>query len=62
MTKRVKRVSADCRKFPSKKRCTLTISGTMSEVFPVALAHAVKSHGHKSTPAFQRQLKAFISK
>ena len=55
-----KRVSADCRKFPSKKKCTLMISGSMQEVFPVAAYHAVKSHGHKNTSAFRRQLKAFI--
>ncbi|OHA08865.1 MAG: hypothetical protein A3B37_00760 [Candidatus Sungbacteria bacterium RIFCSPLOWO2_01_FULL_59_16] len=61
MAKRQKRVSADCRKFPSKKKCTLTISGTMAEVFPLALHHAVKSHGHKATPKFRRELRAFLT-
>ncbi len=55
-----KRVSADCRKFPSEKKCTLNISGSMSEVFPVAVYHAVKSHGHKDTPAFRKGFKKFI--
>jgi len=55
-----KRVSADCRKYPSKKKCTLTVSGSMAEVFPVALYHACKSHGHKNTPAFRKDLKKFI--
>lgn len=55
-----KRVSADCRKYPSKKHCTLTISGKMSEVYPVAVYHAVKHHGHKNIPSFRRELKKFI--
>lgn len=55
-----KRVTADCRKFPSENQCSLTISGTMNEVLPVAVAHAVKSHGHKDSPTLRRQLKAFI--
>ena len=60
MKKGDKRVTADCRKFPSKNKCTLTISGRMHEVLPVALQHAVKSHGHKNTPAFRRELAKFI--
>lgn len=55
-----KRVVADCRKFPSKKKCTLTITGKMSEVFPVAVYHAVKSHGHKNTDSFRRKLRSTI--
>jgi hypothetical protein len=55
-----KRVTADCRKFPSKNKCTLTVSGKMNEVFPVALYHAIKSHGHKDTPAFRKKLRSFV--
>ncbi len=58
--KKEKRVSADCRKFPSKKNCSLTISGKMSEVLPVAVYHAVKHHGHKNTAAFRRMIKSTI--
>lgn len=57
-----KRITADCRKFPSKKNCTLTISGSFKEVFPVALYHAVKHHGHKDTLAFRKEMKGFLGK
>ncbi len=60
MASKGKRVSADCRKFPSKKKCTLTISGSMNEVYPLAVAHAVKSHGHKNTPSFRKSLRSTI--
>jgi len=60
MAKKEKRVTADCRKFPSKKHCTLTISGKMSEVLPVAVWHVVKHHGHKNTPKLRRDIKSFI--
>ncbi|OGF71202.1 hypothetical protein A3H05_01455 [Candidatus Giovannonibacteria bacterium RIFCSPLOWO2_12_FULL_43_26] len=60
MASKGKRVTADCRKFPSKKKCTLTISGSMTEVYPMAMAHAVKSHGHKNTPLFRKQLRSTI--
>ena len=59
-SKTQKRVTADCRKYPSKMKCTLTISGKMSEVLPIAIQHAVKVHGHKNTPSFRKELAAFI--
>jgi len=52
-----KRVVADCRKFPSKKKCTLTIAGSVKEVLPVAVWHAVKSHGHKKSAKLVREIK-----
>jgi Protein of unknown function (DUF1059) len=55
-----RRVSADCRLFPSENNCSLYIAGTEEEVFEVALAHAIKSHGHKDTPEFRKQLRAFL--
>ncbi len=55
---KAKRVTADCRKF--KGACTLMISGTMKEVWPVALAHAMKAHKHKNTAAFRKELKKSI--
>ena len=58
--KKANRKVADCRLFPSEKNCTLAISGTEKEVMDVAVYHAVKSHGHKNTPAFRRQLRGFL--
>jgi hypothetical protein len=50
---------ADCRRFPSEKNCSLTISGT-EEVMQVALWHATTAHGHKDTPEFRKQLREFL--
>ncbi len=57
---KMSRVVADCRKFPSKKRCTLTIAGHMREVLPIAIYHAVHDHGHKKSVALTRQVKSMI--
>jgi len=54
------RVCADCRAFPSENNCSLYIAGTADEVLEVAVAHAVKSHGHKDTPEFRDQLRSFL--
>lgn len=51
---------ADCRKFPSEKNCTLTISGTEEEVVKAATEHAISSHGHKDTPELRAQIKAML--
>ena len=51
---------ADCRSFPSKKNCSLTIAGTEKEVMKVAIWHAVHDHSHKDTPAFRKQIKAML--
>jgi hypothetical protein len=58
---RAKRVVADCRKFPSEKNCTLTISGTEKEVLEIAELHAVKNHGHKKSPALRKALKGMLT-
>jgi predicted small metal-binding protein len=50
----------DCRKYPSKMNCTLTISGKEEEVLPLAVYHAVTVHGHKDTPELREQLKAVL--
>lgn len=55
-----RRVSADCRLFPSEKNCSLYIAGTEEEVFEVALHHAITSHGHSDTPEFRKQLRSFL--
>lgn len=51
---------ADCRKFPSEKNCTLTIAGEESEVLPVAVQHAIDTHGHKDTPELREQIKSML--
>lgn len=51
---------ADCRRFPSEKNCSLTISGTEEEVFEVALQHAIASHGHQDSPELRKQLREFL--
>jgi len=51
---------ADCRRFPSEKNCSLTISGTEEEVMEVALWHAITAHDHRDTPEFRRQLQEFL--
>ena len=60
MTQEQRKV-ADCRKFPSEKNCTLTISGSEGEVLDVATYHAVKSHGHKDTPELRSQIKMMLA-
>lgn len=54
------RVVADCRKFPSEKNCTLTISGSETEVLSAAIDHAVKDHGHTDTPELRAQIKGML--
>lgn len=51
---------ADCRKFPSEKNCSLTISGTEEEVVKAATEHAISSHGHKDTPELREQVRAML--
>jgi hypothetical protein len=57
---KAKRVVADCRKFKSDKDCTLTIAGTEKEVLEIAEMHAVKSHGHRKSPALRKALKGML--
>ena len=55
-----RRKVADCRLFPSKKNCSLTIAGTEKEVMKVAVRHAVHDHGHKNSPALRKQVKSML--
>jgi predicted small metal-binding protein len=43
-------------------KCTLTIAGKMNEVLPIAVYHAVKTHGHKNSAKLRREISAFIKK
>jgi len=54
------RVFADCRAFPSEKNCSLYIAGTAEEVLDIAVAHAVKSHGHEDTPELRGLLRSSL--
>ena len=56
----MERKVADCRMFPSKNNCTLTVAGTEKEVMKVAVRHAVNDHGHKDSPALRKQIKAML--
>jgi predicted small metal-binding protein len=47
---------ADCRDFPSDAGCTLTITGTESEVLQAAAEHAVSTHGHEDGPELRKQI------
>jgi len=51
---------ADCRRFPSDRDCTLTISGTEEEVLEIATQHAVASHGHEDGPELREQIRAIL--
>jgi len=51
----------DCREYPSEKKCTVAISAdTDDEIIEVAVVHAVRTHGHKDTPEFRKQLRGMI--
>ena len=55
------RKAIDCRDFPSENRCTIVISAdTDQEVLDVAVAHAVKSHGHMDSPDLRAQIRQGI--
>ncbi len=51
---------ADCRKFPSESKCSLTIAGTEEEVMKAATQHAVSAHGHKDTPELRTQIRQML--
>lgn len=52
---------ADCRKFPSEKNCSLTISGTEEEVLSAAVMHAIKDHGHQDSPELREQVRGMLA-
>ena len=54
------RKMADCRKFPSESKCTLTIAGEENEVVRAAALHAADVHGHKDTPELREQLRKML--
>ena len=41
---------------PSEKNCSVTIAGTEAEVVPLAVHHAITTHGHEDTPALRDEI------
>ena len=54
------RFMADCRRFPSDSKCSLTIIGTEEEVVKTAVEHAVSVHGHAPSPEMTEQIRAML--
>ena len=54
------RKMADCRRFESDSKCSLTIIGEEEEVVAAAAAHAAAVHGHEDTPEMRTQLRAML--
>jgi hypothetical protein len=52
------RVKVDCRKYPSDKGCTVTISGSLEEVVELGWLHAKMHHAHKGEE--EKDLKDWI--
>lgn len=55
-----KRYVADCRRFPSESKCSLTIAGTEEEVVRAASEHAVSVHGHQNTPELRTEVRKLL--
>ena len=51
---------ADCRRFESDNRCSLTIIGEEDEVIAAAAQHAAAVHGHDDTPQLRAQLRELL--
>lgn len=47
----------DCRRMPSERNCSVTISGTEEEVLAVAVRHAIEEHGHDDTPELREKIR-----
>ena len=54
------RKSIDCREYPSESNCTLTISGSESEVLKAAREHAMSTHGHPDSPELVEFLRSAL--
>jgi hypothetical protein len=51
---------ADCRRFESDSKCSLTIIGEEDEVITAAAQHAATVHGHDDTPQLRAQLRDLL--
>ena len=54
------RKMADCRRFESESRCSLTIIGEEDEVLDAAVQHAAAVHGHADTPEMREQIRVML--
>jgi hypothetical protein len=54
------RKMADCRRFESDNKCTLTIIGEENEVLDAAAQHAVAAHGHAEGPELREQIRGIL--
>jgi hypothetical protein len=54
------RMMADCRRFPSESKCSLTIIGESDEVVRAAAEHSVSVHGHEDTPELREQIEGML--
>ena len=54
------RVMADCRRFESESKCSLTIIGEEDEVLETAVQHAQAVHGHEDTPELRAQIRSLL--
>jgi hypothetical protein len=52
----MERMMADCRRYESDSKCSLTIIGERDEVIAAAAQHAEAVHGHADTPEMRAQL------
>jgi predicted small metal-binding protein len=50
----------DCRRIPSERNCSITISGTEEEVLNLAVRHAVEEHGHTASPELREKLRSAL--
>jgi hypothetical protein len=50
----------DCRRMPSERNCSITISGTEEEVLILAVRHAVEEHGHMDSPELREKLRGAL--
>ena len=51
---------ADCRDFPSEKKCSLTIAGEEAEVLEAARQHAVTFHEDEDTPQLRENIRKML--
>jgi len=54
------RMIADCRRFESDNKCSLTIIGEEDEVLAAAAQHAVVAHGHNDSPELHSQIHGML--
>lgn len=54
------RKMADCRRFESESKCSLTIIGEEDEVVNAAAQHAAAVHGHADSPELRDQIRGML--